>query len=165
MPGMDKVKYINKSGLGTLDFIGLNNYSHQRVKSRLNTKEFFRFEFYPDEEMTDMFYPIYPEAIYRSIKRAKDIDVPIIITENGIADKKDDRRRRYIERYLYAVSKAIKEGADVRGYYYWSLMDNFEWSEGYEMKFGLYEVDFTTQIRTLREGSKRYMDIVARFSQ
>ena len=91
--------------------------------------------------------------------------MPIIITENGIADKKDDRRRRYIERYLYAVSKAIKEGADIRGYYYWSLMDNFEWSEGYEMKFGLYEVDFTTQVRTLREGSKRYMDIVARFSQ
>ena len=165
LPGMDKVKYINKSGIGSLDFIGLNNYSHQRVKSQLNPKEFFRFEFYPDEEMTDMFYPIYPEAIYRSIKRVKDIDVPIIITENGIADKKDDRRRRYIERYLYAVSKAIKEGADVRGYYYWSLMDNFEWSEGYEMKFGLYEVDFTTQIRTLREGSKRYMDIVARFSQ
>ena len=114
--------------------------------------------------MTDMAYPIYPEAIYRSIKRAVTLGVPIIITENGVADKKDSLRSIFIERYLYAVSKAISEGADIRGYYYWSLMDNFEWAEGYEMKFGLYEVDFITQKRSLREGSKRYKEIVSRFS-
>ena len=165
MPGMSKLKYTYADGAGALDFIGLNNYSHQRVKSQLNPREFFRFEFYPYEEMTDMAYPIYPEAIYRSIKRVKALGIPIIITENGIADVRDDRRAKYIERYLYAVSKALGEGADIAGYFYWSLMDNFEWSEGYDMKFGLYEVDFNTQDRTLREGSKRYMDIVERFSQ
>ena len=164
MPGMDKVTINNSEGIGALDFIGLNNYSHQRVKSQLNINNFFRFEFYPEEQMTDMAYPIYPEAIYRSIKRAVTLGVPIIITENGVADKKDSLRSIFIERYLYAVSKAISEGADIRGYYYWSLMDNFEWAEGYEMKFGLYEVDFITQKRSLREGSKRYKDIVSRFS-
>ena len=70
---------------------------------------------------------------------------PIYITENGIADARDDRRELFIRRYLYAMSQAMKDGCDVRGYFYWSLLDNFEWAKGYEMKFGLYEVDFKTQ--------------------
>ena len=113
--------------------------------------------------MTDMPYPIYPEAIYRSIKRVSAIGKPIIITENGVADKSDTIRPKYIDRYLFAVSKAIDEGANIKGYYYWTLMDNFEWSEGYAMKFGLYEVDFKNQKRTLREGSKNYIDIISKF--
>ena len=86
--------------------------------------------------------------------------VPIYITENGIADGTDDRRAIYIDRYIRAVSRSIQEGYDVRGYFYWSLMDNFEWTEGYDMKFGLYEVDFITQERKLREGSRRFIEIV-----
>ena len=69
------------------------------------------------------------------------LNKPIIITEK-IADDRDDRRALYIQRYLFAISKAIKDGYDVRGYYYWSLMDNFEWAFGYDMRFGLYEYDF-----------------------
>ena len=80
--------------------------------------------------------------------------------ENGIPDAKDDRRETFIRRYLYAMSKAIEEGCDVRGYYYWSLLDNFEWAEGYSMRFGLYEMNFETQERTLREGAKAYQEIV-----
>ena len=110
--------------------------------------------------MTDMPYTIYPEGIYRAIDRVSQIGKPIIITENGIADSKDDRRGLFIKRYLYAVNKAILKGKDVRGYFYWSLMDNFEWAEGYDMKFGLYEVDFNTQKRTLRAGSKEFVKIV-----
>ena len=85
---------------------------------------------------------------------------PIIITENGIADSADDRRSLFIERYIYAMSKAIKDGSDVRGYYYWSLMDNFEWAEGYDMRFGLYEVDFDSQNRTLRKGSEKFIEVI-----
>ncbi len=106
-------------------------------------------EFYENDWMTNMAYPIYPEGLYRSIERISELGVPIFITENGIADAQDDRRATFIERYLYAVSRALEEDYDVRGYFYWTLMDNFEWSEGYDMKFGLYEVNFATQERKL----------------
>ena len=88
------------------------------------------------------------------------LDVPIIITENGVADKDDTIRSEYIRKYLYAVSMAIKDGYDVVGFYYWSLMDNFEWAFGYDMKFGLYSVDFKTQERNLRRGSEEFVKIV-----
>jgi beta-glucosidase len=80
--------------------------------------------------------------------------------ENGIADARDDRREQFIRRYLYALATAMREGVDVRGYYYWSLLDNFEWAEGYDMRFGLYAVDFATQERRLRAGARAFQEIV-----
>ena len=88
------------------------------------------------------------------------MNLPIFITENGVADANDDRRELFIKRYLYAVSETIKNGYDVRGYFYWSLMDNFEWAFGYDMKFGLYEINFQTQQRKLRNGSKTFINYV-----
>ena len=96
----------------------------------------------------------------RAIEAVSILDVPIIITENGVADAEDNRRELYIKRYLYAVSKAIENGFDIRGYFYWSLIDNFEWSFGYDMKFGLFAVNHTTQERTLRRGAKTFIDII-----
>ena len=113
-----------------------------------------------DDILTDMPYTIYGEGIYRAIETVSVLDVPIIITENGVADAEDNRRELYIKRYLYAVSKAIENGFDIRGYFYWSLIDNFEWSFGYDMKFGLFAVNHTTQERTLRRGAKTFIDIV-----
>jgi len=83
-----------------------------------------------------------------------------MITENGVADATDDRRKLYIQRYLYAVSRAIEDGFDITGYFYWSLMDNFEWAFGYDMKFGLFSVDFNTQERSLREGARAFTKII-----
>ena len=104
-------------------------------------------------------YTIYGEGLYRAIESVSILNVPIIITENGVADARDDRRKLYIQHYLYAVSKALEDGFDVHGYFYWSLMDNFEWAFGYDMKFGLYAVDYKTQERTLREGAREFIDI------
>jgi beta-glucosidase len=114
---------------------------------------------------TDMPYAIYAEGFYRAIQQLSTLGKPIIVTENGIADDRDDRRAIWVRRYLYAMSKAMEEGCDVRGYHYWSLLDNFEWAEGYQMRFGLIGVDYETQERQPREGSKAYVDIIQRFSE
>ena len=110
--------------------------------------------------MTDMPYTIYAEGIYRAIKLVSKLNLPIIITENGVADKNDSIRSDYIKKYLFAVSKSIEDGYNVIGYYYWSLMDNFEWAFGYDMRFGLFEVDFKSQERTLKKGANAYIDII-----
>ncbi|MDB5284323.1 MAG: glycosyl hydrolase family 1 [Bacteroidota bacterium] len=164
VPFEANVSYLDTNAPKTLDFIGLNFYSHYSTTLNLvnHDKMFSPVE---GEEMSDMEdYTLYPEGIYRAIKRMSKLKVPIIITENGIADAKDDRRGKFIQRSLFAVSEAIKDGYDVRGYYYWSLMDNFEWNLGYSKKFGLYDVDLKTQKRTLREGSKKYEEIVKKFA-
>lgn len=160
LPFQTSRTYTDPEAPNSLDFIGLNYYSHYAFKFDLDFRKATRSIPLEDEEMTDMPYTIYTEGIYRAIKEVAELDKPIIITENGIADAKDDRRAKYIRESLYAVSKAIRDGYDIRGYYYWSLIDNFEWAEGYSMKFGLYEVDFKTQKRTLREGSKAYRKII-----
>ena len=117
-------------------------------------------EYRSGDIMTDMPYTIYGEGLYRAIQSVSVLDVPILITENGIADAADNRRELYIKRYLHAVSQAVKDGYNVVGYFYWSLMDNFEWAFGYDMKFGLYAVDFKTQERSLRNGAKVFINIV-----
>lgn len=162
LPGLAKLEHFNAEAPRTLDFIGLNYYSHFRAQFQFNRQEPFAFKFLPEEIMTDMPYPIYAEGFYRALKTLAQLQKPIYVTENGIADAKDDRRELFIRRYLYAMSRARQEGCDVRGYFYWSLMDNFEWSEGYDMKFGLYEVDFQTQERRLREGANVYAKIIKR---
>jgi beta-glucosidase len=144
----------------SLDFVGLNYYSHNAMDFSLDLDEALKTRMYPGEKETDMDYTMYPEGFYRAIKEISVLNKPIIITENGVADADDDIRGEFIKKYLYAVSKAIKDGYDVRGFHYWSLMDNFEWDLGYDERFGLYEVDFKTQKRTLREGSKEYQRIV-----
>jgi beta-glucosidase/6-phospho-beta-glucosidase/beta-galactosidase len=104
---------------------------------------------------------VYPAGLYRALKLiTRYTSKPIYIMENGIADRADTRRARYIEEHLLVLNKAIDDGMDIRGYQYWSLMDNFEWAKGFDMKFGLYKVDFDTQKRTLREGSRKYLEII-----
>ena len=116
----------------------------------------------PGDVVTDFPYCTYPEGFYRALMAVGKLGVPIYVTENGIPDAKDDRRADFINRYLYAMSRAIQDGCDVRGFYYWSLLDNFEWAEGYDMRFGLFEVDFETQERRLREGARAFVEAVRR---
>ena len=110
--------------------------------------------------MTDMPYAMYAQGFYDAIKEINTLGLPIYITENGIADRKDTIRARFIVDYITMMNKAIQDGCDVRGYYYWTLTDNFEWDQGYSTPFGLYQVDFRTQERTLREGSKRLAEVI-----
>ncbi len=161
-PPEANLSYTDKNAPKTLDFIGLNYYSHMVLSFGLDLDKALQTKIREGEVKTDMDYPLYPEGFYRALKRIGEVGVPVYVTENGIADAQDDRRETFIRRYIYAMSKAIRDGVDIRGYYYWSLMDNFEWAEGYTMKFGLYEVDFGTQKRTLRKGSKAFQEIVGK---
>ena len=142
IPFIIKHKYSNKEAIDSTDFFGLNYYSHIHLKFQMKNKEFLINKYLKNDIMTDMPYAMYPEGFYRAIKLVSKLKKPIIITENGVADKNDNIRALFIHQYLYAMSRAINEGANVIGYFYWTLMDNFEWAEGYDMKFGLYKVDF-----------------------
>lgn len=160
IPGRVRMVEAYPDGQGATDFIGLNYYSHTYIKTRFDPRWPFERARRARDVMTDMPYPLYPEGLYRALRTVGRLGKPIIVTENGIADARDDRRDTFIRRYLYALSAARREGVDVRGYYYWSLMDNFEWTEGYDMCFGLYAVDFATQERRLRAGSRAFVEMV-----
>ncbi len=141
----------------SIDYIGVNYYTRAFV-------EFHPFKLYNEKKrkdaiLTDFGYEYYPEGIYEILSNLKKYNKKIIITENGIADKEDKLRGEFITKSIEAIKKAKKEGLDIAGYFYWSLMDNFEWVEGYSMKFGLYEVDFKTLERKIRKSAYIYKDI------
>jgi len=143
-----------------LDFIGLNYYSHPLLKMQISYSEPLYSSCYEGQEMSDYQFRLYPEGLYRAIEEISALEVPIYITENGIPDNNDTKRSLFINRYLYSLSKAIEDGFDVRGYFYWTLIDNFEWNEGFSVKFGLYDVDLDTQKRTLKPGASAYKNII-----
>jgi beta-glucosidase len=158
MPDGSMVRFVDKRAPRSFDFIGLNFYTDMLFGPWPVCEE--------GEEMTDMaVWAIRPQSMYEAIKEISKLRAPIIITENGICDAKDDRREKWIVGYANAVAQAIAEGYDVRGYCYWSLLDNFEWNMGHNKKFGLYEVDTISndpalKTRTLRKGSQAYRDYV-----
>ena len=103
LPLQARLSFQNPKAISTLDFVGLNYYSHYLVSARPNIKEPFVFRQRPNEIQTDMDYSIYPEGFYRALHTIKKLDVPIYVTENGIADKKDDRRSLFIDRYILSL--------------------------------------------------------------
>ncbi|MBC8162197.1 MAG: family 1 glycosylhydrolase [Roseiflexaceae bacterium] len=156
-------------GLATSDFIGLNYYSRSWVAFDIRRpREFFSRSYTPEHaEQSDInshgrsYGEIYPEGLYRSIKRLSSLKLPIYITETGLPDHDDDQRPRFILNHLASVHRAIQEGADVRGVFLWSLVDNFEWSEGWDLRFGLYALDQRTGERRLRPSGALY-GVIAR---
>ena len=135
-----------------LDFIGLNYYFHQKVKFPFQTKNENKF-------VSDTNWEVYPEGIYYVLKELKKYKKPIYITENGLADAKDRLREDFIKEHLTFVHKVLGEGVDVRGYFHWSLVDNFEWEKGFEPRFGLVEIDYKTLERKPRPSALYYAKI------
>jgi len=103
-----------------------------------------------------MHYEFYEEGIYNILMdfSSRWPDLPMTVSESGIATEVGERRAEHVVRSLEQIHRAMSEGADVRGYYHWSLMDNFEWAEGYEPRFGLYHVDWTSYERTPTLGAE-----------
>jgi beta-glucosidase len=117
----------------------------------------------PGVPTTQMGYEFWPEALEATIRRAWEVTrhVPVLVTENGIATTDDRERIAYVERALRGVLACLRDGLDVRGYFYWSLLDNFEWVFGYRPVFGLIAVDRATQVRTVKP-SASWLGAVAR---
>ncbi|WP_231597653.1 family 1 glycosylhydrolase [Bacillus sp. SA1-12] len=137
------------------DFFGLQNYTREVYGPEGKVK--------PAEgaELTQMGYEYYPEALGQVIRRvAKYLQIPIIITEHGVATENDERRIEFIRKGLEGVQACLKEGIDVRGYLHWSTFDNFEWQSGYSMTFGLIGVDRATQERKVKD-SASYLGRIA----
>jgi beta-glucosidase len=149
-----------------LDFLGINFYTRDYVSTKPNTPAPGALGF------TDMGWEIYPQALTQHLVRISREYLPptIFITENGMANRDrvvdgkvaDPQRVEYVRRHLHAVAKAIELGADVAGYFYWSLLDNFEWDSGYAKRFGLFHVDYQTQQRTAKESACWYRDFIGR---
>jgi beta-glucosidase len=108
---------------------------------------------------TEFGWEIYPKGLYRVLTRVGRLGKPVIVTENGIADADDDQRARYIMAHLRHAHRALREGVDLRGYIHWSLLDNFEWAEGFTRRFGLAEVDRISLQRRLRPSARVYAAI------
>jgi beta-glucosidase len=164
------------------DFIGMNYYFDNRIGKSLGGKPEWHsisglFDLDIDETprgpLTDMGWPLSPQGLETLLVRwHKEHGAnlpPLYITENGAAYDDapdasgrvaDQRRIDYLQTHLQAVSSAIKQGSPVKGYYQWSLMDNFEWALGYEKRFGIVHVDFETQKRTIKDSGYWYRDYI-----
>jgi len=149
----------------TLDFIGLNYYTRDfvhfdgwslpRIFGNVCSLEHHRSE----GPRNALGWEIYPEGLYQMIKRFASLHLPVLITENGICTGQDEARWSFIRAHLIQVHRALEEGHIVLGYLYWSLLDNFEWAEGFRPRFGLVEVDYTTQVRTIRPSARQFSEV------
>ncbi len=155
-------------GKKTVDYIGINYYMKGELKWRPKADHFEKVKGIPvgisfaspNEEKSEMGWAIHPEGLGRMLRFVRQYKLPIYITENGIADGADKLRSTYILKHLIELAKEIKSGADIRGYYYWSLLDNFEWIKGFDPRFGLLSVDYNTFQRNLRPSSLVYRQII-----
>lgn len=112
------------------------------------------------DRWTDMNWGIYPQGLYDVCMEAQsEFQKPIYIFENGLADANDKHRKDFIRDHLMFLHKAIDGGADVRGYFYWSLTDNFEWNKAFEPRFGLVEINYETLERKIRPSALEYAKI------
>ena len=151
-----------------LDFLGINFYTRSFISTQTPPKPA------PGKQgFTDMGWEIYPKALTQHLVRLSReyAPPPIFITENGMANADqvvngrvaDVERIQYVSDHLKALAHAVELGVDVRGYFYWSLLDNFEWNSGYTKRFGLFHVDYATQKRVAKDSALWYRDFITAF--
>ena len=151
-----------------LDFLGVNFYTRNFISTRQPPA------LAPGAQgFTDMGWEIYPQALTQHLVRItrEYSPPPLFITENGMANPDhvvngrvaDPERVRYLQEHLLAVADAVALGVDVRGYFYWSLLDNFEWNSGYTKRFGLFHVDYASQDRLAKDSAHWYRSFIAEF--
>jgi beta-glucosidase len=166
----DQLPEINSGDMALisqeLDFLGINSYSRSVISAKQG-----RLENIPGSEYTEMGWEVCAPAFRRMlVKINNDYRLPpIYITENGAAFKDlitpdgkihDERRMDYLRQHFIAVRQAMQDGVDIRGYFVWSLLDNFEWGHGFTKRFGIIHVDYTTQKRKIKDSGEWYAGVI-----
>jgi len=156
IPGVRGVKRHVAELKGSLDFFGLNHYTRWKVRAFGGAPHVAP----RGARVTDLGWEIHPHGFEQVLLLAGQAGVPVLVTENGFADARDAFRPRALVEYLLHMARAIERGVNVIGYLHWSLLDNFEWAEGYRPRFGLYRVDFDDPDR--RRQRRRSAEIFSR---
>lgn len=143
------------------DFVGINYYSRDLIRGVWNPAALFAERtINPNAPVNDLGWEIYPEGLFRICKSVYDrYQLPIFITENGTCDAADAFRSQFVEDHLLLVQRAIQADIPIERYYHWSLLDNFEWTEGNSARFGLYHTNYETQERTLRKSGEYFREV------
>jgi beta-glucosidase len=147
---------------GTQDFIGINYYTKDWVSfNLLKYQELFGRRFYPPSaDLSDTgFIANEPTGMFEALKWGLQFNVPIFVTENGVEDSDDHLRPRYLAQHLHQVWRGVNFNWPVRGYFQWTLVDNFEWERGWTQRFGLWELDLETHSRRKRRSADLYAEI------
>jgi beta-glucosidase len=145
MPGVATTNVALPQLRDSIDFVGMNYYTRAHIRF-ITKKPFVQFQ-YRDvlkRGLTHIGWEDYPEGFLQMLLECKRYGLPVWVTENGIDDRDGGRRSGYLHSHWKQLLEAVNLGVDVRGYLYWSLLDNFEWLEGWVPRFGLYQVDFNT---------------------
>ena len=149
----------------TLDYLGVNYYGRQFIRwvpvPGLWPGVPCDLGHHPREvpERTSMGWDVHPESFFEALRRLGRTGQPILVTENGTSMMDDARRWSYLWRHIAAMGRAVQAGANVIGYCCWSLLDNFEWADGYGPRFGIVEMDYATQERRPRESARQYAEV------
>jgi beta-glucosidase len=158
IPGVRSIRRQVSELKGSLDVFGLNYYTRWKVDALGREAHVAR----RGAPCTDLGWEVYPAGFEQTLRLAGRAGVPVLVTENGFADSTDAFRPRALVEYLMHMARAIEQGVAVAGYLHWSLLDNFEWAEGFGPRFGLYRVDFERpdRPRTPRRSAAIYSRIV-----
>lgn len=145
-----------------LDFFGVNYYTrvHVRFNPFKNMGVELRHSDIDGYGLTDMGWEIHPRGLQKVLRYASKLNVPLIITENGIATRNDREKIKFMKRHVDEIERCITNGINVRGYFYWSLIDNYEWLQGLDARFGLYKVDFKTLERKPTKAALYYSYLI-----
>jgi beta-glucosidase len=148
------------------DFIGVNYYSraHLRFRPSSNPKVEYAFRDPGGRGLTDTGWEVYPQGLERVIRTAASSGLPILMTENGIATENDRRRCDFLREHTLVLAHLWEAGLPIEGYFYWSLLDNFEWLEGFRPRFGLFGVDYATFARRRRPSADLFASLGKAFA-
>ncbi|MEQ1901057.1 MAG: GH1 family beta-glucosidase [Devosia sp.] len=145
-----------------LDWAGINYYTRGIYKHDPSRPAFPITQIKGDRARNDLGWEIYPEGLSALLVRVSReyTKLPLYVTENGMSENNDERRVDFYDQHLKAVRDAQNQGADVRGYFAWSLLDNYEWAEGYSSRFGIVHVDYQTQRRTPKASYRAFQGML-----